>query len=95
MNVRFLAPARDEFLAAVDFYDEKAPGLGAEFVDELESMPARLREDPRMGTPHLGETRQIPLRRFPFNLVYLFDEAIVVVAVAHQRREPGYWRDRS
>jgi hypothetical protein len=35
------------------------------------------------------------LRRFPFGLLYAIEtERIVIVAVAHLKRRPGYWKDR-
>ncbi len=35
------------------------------------------------------------MKRFPFLIVYaLFTDRLVVIAVAHTRREPGYWRER-
>jgi len=94
MNVEFLAPARDEFVAAVDYYEEQASGLGAELVGEVEEKLESLRENPRLGPRHTEDTRRLPLHRFPFNLVYHVDsDTLVIVAVAHQRREPGYWKD--
>jgi len=35
------------------------------------------------------------VRRFPFTIIYAIDtNEVVVVAVAHQRRRPFYWRAR-
>jgi hypothetical protein len=37
----------------------------------------------------------MPLRRFPYSIVYLLlPEEIRVLAIAHQRRKPGYWSGR-
>lgn len=39
--------------------------------------------------------RQVRLRQFPYRLVYMVvSDEIVIVAVAHERRRPGYWQDR-
>ena len=53
MNIEFLAPARDEFVAAVEHYEEQASRLGAELVDEVEEKLDSLRDNPRVapGTP--------------------------------------------
>jgi hypothetical protein len=40
-------------------------------------------------------TRRFLFRRFPFSLIYFIQEtSILVVAVAHGRRKPGYWNNR-
>lgn len=91
MKARFLVPARAEFDAAIDYYESQAAGLGAEFLVEVEHCVARLLENSEIGAPHIGETRRVLLTRFPCGVVYLpEDQEVVVVAVAHHRREPGY-----
>jgi len=79
MNVEFLAPARDEFVGAVEYYEEQAPGLGGEHVREVEEKFESLRENPRLGSPHTEGTRRVPLRRFPFNLVYHVESKHLVI----------------
>jgi plasmid stabilization system protein ParE len=79
MNVEFLAPTRDEFVSAVEFYKKQAPGLGEELVCEVEKKFESLREHPRLGTPHTEGTRRVPLRRFPFNLVYHVESKHLVI----------------
>lgn len=50
---------------------------------------------PGMGATYEFGTRRIVLPRFPYSVVYeVHADHIVIVAVAHQRRRPGYWRDR-
>ncbi|MCL4204555.1 MAG: hypothetical protein KJ000_18875 [Pirellulaceae bacterium] len=40
-------------------------------------------------------TRHYLMKRFPFVIVYrVTANHIEIVAVAHARREPGYWRKR-
>jgi plasmid stabilization system protein ParE len=95
MKIRFLSPARDEFLAAVDFYEEQAAGLGADFTTEVEQALTTIASVPHLGTRYLESTRRLVVRRFPYNIVYFVEsKAVVIVAVAHQRQKPGYWKDR-
>lgn len=95
MTVRFLRPAREEFLGAIDFYEREAPGLGAEFLEDLDHALEMIASTPRLGAPFEENTRRVLLRRFPYSIIYdLEDDSILVVAVAHQRRRPGYWKDR-
>ena len=93
--VRFLAAARAELRRAVDRYDARVPGLGDEFAAELEQAVGQLTAHTESGSPYLQGTRRVLIRKFPFSLVYqLREEQLVIIAVAHQRRRPGYWLRR-
>ena len=95
MNVRFLSLANQEVADAVQWYDEKAEGLGREFLDELDRVVRLVRAYPLMATQIEEEIRRFLFTRFPYSLIYGIDqETIVVIAVAHQHREPRYWADR-
>lgn len=95
MKLRILSPAQDEIFRVIDFYDGKAIGLGAEFVEELDRVLEFLRDHPGMGAPFQAETRRLLVRRFPLSVIYSTDEhEIVVIAIAHQSQEPGYWLGR-
>ena len=95
MRIRILSPAQDEIFRIIGFYDERAAGLGLEFLDELEKTWAALLDHPEVGAWHSKGVRRVVLRRFPFTVLYsLTPDEIVVHAVAHQRRLPDYWRTR-
>lgn len=81
---------------AADFYSAQASKqLGLALIAEFESAALLLAENPELGTPWRAGTRRFILRRFPFNIVYcLFPDHIFIMAVAHQRRRPDYWRRR-
>ena len=52
-------------------------------------------ERPDAWPSYFANTQRVLLRRFPFFLVYrVRDERVEIVAVAHARRRPGYWRRR-
>jgi plasmid stabilization system protein ParE len=94
MNLRFLDPAEEEMLEAARLYEDHAVGLGERFLDEVEGCVALLFERPHIGR-RVGQFRRFPLRKFPFTLIYaLEDDDLVVVAVSHHRRRPGYWMGR-
>jgi hypothetical protein len=100
LQVRFDPQAVDELRAARDWYDEANPGLGGDFVDEVWRVIERIVKWPALapcllvsGSSH--EVRRAPLRQFPFGVIYLvLDDVLWVVAIAHGRRRPGYWRER-
>lgn len=82
-------------MRAIRWHAAQRPGLGDEFVSEVEEAVQRAREAPETGSPHLYGTRRMLVERFHYDVVFLVREPLVlVVAVAHQRRKPGYWRRR-
>ena len=103
MKVRLeLHPEADrEVDAAVDWYDGQRAGLGAEFFAELRQSLHVMTESPRESSLWLGGrartlgVRRFLMARFPFALPYLvLEELVVVLAIAHVRRRPGYWLKR-
>jgi toxin ParE1/3/4 len=98
--VRFEDDAEEELRAAVARYEAERPGLGAALlaevqrvIDLVEKFPGAGAQVPRVGTRY--ETRGVPLRRFPYVVVYRErTEELQVVAFAHTSRKPGYWRSR-
>jgi toxin ParE1/3/4 len=90
-----LPAAREEFLDAADHYDAQAPGLGEEFIAEVEHAAERIAAFPEHGSSYLAGTRRVVLGRFPHSVVYQAGpEGVLIVAVAHHSRQPGYWRGR-
>lgn len=96
MHVRFHPAARHELAEAAVWYEQHREGLGSELQrmrDALKRIASNPAAWPRW--PELPEVRVFPLSRFPFLLPYFLDEAqLVVLAVAHTRRRPGYWHER-
>jgi plasmid stabilization system protein ParE len=93
--VPILPAARQEFLVAAGRYDAQAPGLGEEFIAEVEHATARIAAFPEHGSPYRAGTRRVVLERFPYSVVYQAEsEGVLIVAVAHHRRRPDYWRKR-
>jgi toxin ParE1/3/4 len=98
VRVRFRPEAAAELLQARDWYAGRESGLGDEFaaavdaaVDRVAARPLAFRVLPRVPS-----IRRAQLRRFPFVLLFrmLTGDVIEVIAVAHMRRRPGYWKTR-
>jgi plasmid stabilization system protein ParE len=71
------------------------PGLGKSFAAEVENTISLVRRFPEAGAPDEIGCRRVLVARFPDSVVYRqMPDAILVIAVAHQRRRPGYWRRR-
>ena len=95
MRVSFHPLARDEVEEAQAWYEERSVLAAAGFLHELSRALRRIGDAPDRYPVALHGTRRILLDRFPFNIFYRTTEnEVVVVAVAHQKRRPGYWAGR-
>jgi len=95
IGYRFLPPAEEEMTAASVFYEAASPNLGVDFLDDVQRGVGLLRDHPRIGQSVGSGLRRMLLHHFPFSLIYAVEaDAILIVAVAHQRRQPDYWRER-
>lgn len=87
--------AEIEINEAADFYDLTSPGLGNEFLDEIQHAIEDIGQFPEAGQRMHGKIRVKTLIRFPYMLFYsVQSEHIRLLAVAHQKRRPFYWRER-
>jgi plasmid stabilization system protein ParE len=95
MTVEVHDEAEQELREAFDWYEAQRQGLGDEFVEEFRRAVARIIAFPRAWQRLSKRTRRCRLNRFPYGVVYqLRREAILIVAVIHLHRRPGYWRGR-
>ena len=95
MKVRLAGPASEELGEAVRWYEDQRDGLGVAFLEAVQMVVSRIKTHPRIGTsvPDQQHTRRVLVRGFPYQVVYVVGPTeAVVVAVAHLKRRPGYWR---
>ncbi len=91
-----LRSAQKDIRRAARFYEDEAPGLGGEFVTEIERAFARLAENPEIGPHARHNARKLLVRRFPYVVIYRVEpERVLVLAVGHQRRHPDFWLDQA
>jgi len=95
MNYRFLLPAEEEMTESASYYEDMAVGLGSDFLDEVQSTIERICENPKIAEKEMKNIRRITLARFPYSIFYAEDEGqIIILAVAHHKRRPGFWKNR-
>lgn len=95
MPLRFHPEALAEADEAAGYYEARKPGLGLDFRKAIEVAVRRIEQTPERWPPLTPRTRRFRLRRFPYAVVYaILPDRISVVAVAHDKRRPGYWKDR-
>lgn len=90
--VRFDPSALAEAEEAVRWYAQRSPAARSGFVAELDRAIALITEAPLRWPSYEAGTRRLVLRQFPFAIVYrVLVESVVIVAIAHTSRRPGYW----
>jgi len=94
-SVGFDPDARTEFLVAVEYYEACQAGLGRRFRNAVETALEHVREMPfRFRVLHTPFRRCL-VPNFPYSIIFTVEPtSILVIAVAHAKRKPGYWRDR-
>lgn len=87
--------ARAEIKEAYDWYEERRPALGEEFLGEVRKTLASVEEAPRLCPVIRRDVRRALLHRFPYSIFYVSDpEATVVLACFHASRDPRCWHRR-
>lgn len=92
--------AEEELTAAASWYDQKRPGVGGELVLAVEEAFRLICQFPGIGAPAIeasnaSDVRKLVVQGFPYWVVYKeLATQIYVVAIAHFRRRPGYWKSR-
>jgi plasmid stabilization system protein ParE len=93
--LEILPAALAEGEEAARWYAERDPRVAARFAEQLEAALNRIAEAPYRWPVYLHGTRRVRLTRFPYLVAYREEATrILVVAIAHDKRRPGYWRKR-
>jgi plasmid stabilization system protein ParE len=94
-SVHIHPAALEEAEAATDWYAERSQRAAEGFLNELHRAIEQIAEHPERFPAFEFGTRRIVLRKYPYLLIYRESATSVeIVAVAHGRRRPGYWRNR-
>lgn len=93
--VRFHPAAEVELAAEAKYYEERSPGLGERFTNEVQAALKLAATLPGIGSTYRYGTRRVFPKSFPFSVVYReLPSELVVLALAPFPRKPGYWRAR-
>lgn len=88
--------ARIELDAGIAYYEGKKAGLGLDLLSEVETAIGKIQQNPNLGTSYKIEgVRRYAIKRFPYLIFYTeLEEVIWVIAIAHGKRKPDYWKKR-
>jgi toxin ParE1/3/4 len=94
-DLEYLEEALEEAEAAARWYAERSANAAAGFSGELDAAEIAILEQPEAWPPFEHGTRRYLVRRYPLSVVYCVESSrVLIVAVTHARRRPGYWRAR-
>jgi plasmid stabilization system protein ParE len=96
LPVDYLPGARRDFDESFDWYAEHSAQAAVRFANAIDVALSAIAADPKRFAAIDEFHQECPVVRFPFRIVYrVAPDRIVVVAIAHSKRRPGYWRGRS
>ena len=98
VGIRVAAAASAELEEAVRWYENQRSGLGSEFHAEVVRTLSLIAEYPESGTSAFGDAalRRVLVKRFPYQVIYRSNErGLLILAFAHLRRRPGFWKGRA
>lgn len=94
-EVTVVHEAEIELWAAVAYYEDRASGLGLDFETEIQRSVQSIVEHPERWRLRPDGTRRCLTHRFPYLVVYAYENGHVwILAFAHCKRRPAYWRSR-
>jgi len=96
MNYYFHPEALQEYTEAIQYYFEISPSLANAFISQVENGINQILLYPQAWQPLKTDVRRCLVKRFPFGIYYTIEEdsAIIIQAVMHLSRKPGYWKAR-
>jgi toxin ParE1/3/4 len=95
MNYKFHPDALDEYREAALWYSNRERTVALRFTTSIEEAIGRIVENPERWRVIEEDVRRCLTHIFPFAILYTIErDFILIVAVMHWSREPGYWRDR-
>jgi toxin ParE1/3/4 len=93
--VAFHPDAEQEYLTALAWYRERSLTAAIDFEEEFRRAIAHIEDAPERWPGYFTVCRRYVLHQFPFSIVYhILPSGILVLALAHGHRRPGYWKKR-
>jgi toxin ParE1/3/4 len=98
MQILFHPEAQAELSCAINYYEDSLPSLGYQFAIEVFAAVERIKANPRPWPLLNDQLRRCLIHRFPYGIIDSIDDVqstVLILAVMHLHREPGYWSERA
>jgi len=88
--LRFLPEVEEDLIAGYRWYEEKAPGIGEDFLRSFFNRAAGIQRNPMLYPQVYRDFRRCLLRRFPYGIYFKMEGSdVIVIGVFHCARDPG------
>ncbi|MGL5133985.1 MAG: type II toxin-antitoxin system RelE/ParE family toxin [Planktothrix sp.] len=95
MKYVFHPEALAEYAEAVQYYAKQSSEVAQAFINVIEDAVYRIKESPTRWAIFDENVRRCLTRKFPYSILYTIEpDYILILAVTHCSREPGYWKNR-
>ena len=95
MKYLFHEAAEAEYMDAVNFYENRQPGLGRKLFSEIQAILQQICENPEVWEKIDDQTHRCLTNRFPYAVLYrVKSDHIRIISIMHLRRKPDYWQGR-
>lgn len=95
MQLQFFEAASEELEESRRWYRERSEAAETAFLRELDHAIEMVTDAPERWPKYIAGTRRYVFPSFPYSLIYFVEDQLIhIVAVAHGKRRPGYWRKR-
>jgi toxin ParE1/3/4 len=92
--IEFHPEAASEYYAALSWYRDRSIKAARQFEAEFVRAVEQVQNAPERWPTYSNDCRRFLLHQFPFQIVYQFGKDVLILAVAHTHRRPGYWKQR-
>jgi plasmid stabilization system protein ParE len=95
VDIEFTDGAECDLEDALDWYEQL--GARSRLGRAIELGISQIAESPPRWREIEPGVRRLVMRKFPYSIVYAWhpdQDQLVILALAHHKREPGYWRSR-
>ena len=95
MRYEFHPEALEEFEEAALYYSRRQPGLDLRFIESVRETVDRILEEPIRWRILEEDVRRCLTHVFPYSVLYTIErDSVLILAIAHCSRKPGYWKAR-
>jgi plasmid stabilization system protein ParE len=96
LPIKYLPGARQDFVESFDWYADRSVVAAERFANAVDAAMQRIAQDATTLTYVDRIHQECRVKRFPFRIIFRqLENQILVVAIAHAKRRPDYWRSRA
>jgi plasmid stabilization system protein ParE len=94
-HLRIRSEAKEEIDAAFEWYFKRSPKAADAFLEEIETSLRNIASAPQHYPIFTSNIRRRVMAVFPYSVIFREEaDSILILAVAHAKRRPGYWAKR-